>query len=485
MTTEKPNATTMDLVEYGSKEAPPPEINYAVEKQLVSKIDRVIVPLVMVTYLLCFLDRTNIGNARLYGLERDLHLYGTQYQTAVALLFVTYVLVEIPSNLLLKYFTPSRYIAVLTITWGIISTLTGVVQNYGGLIACRLLLGLVEGGLFPGLTIYLTMFYTKAELALRIGYLFVSSAIAGACGGLLAYGIGYMDGLAGQSGWRWVFIIEGIPTVLFGFAIFFLLPDSPATAWCLDEEERQLLIARLRRQPGFHEELDRKDSLLAFKDWKVWGFAAGQFGVNAMLYSYSIFLPTIIKGLGKWSTTQAQALTVPVYVCGAICYLLVARLSDAHQLRGPYQIAAASTSIVGYGLLIARVGPAVHYFATFVISLGLFVAVGIPLAWLPSNNPRYGKRTTASAIQISVCNCSGILAPFLYPTKDAPHYTMGFAVNIALLASGIFFYGFMTLYLGFINKRRREGKEDYKIVGMGDAEIDALGDRSPRFMYTI
>ncbi|OQU94914.1 hypothetical protein CLAIMM_01196 [Cladophialophora immunda] len=441
MTTEKPNATTMDLVEYGSKEAPPPEINYAVEKQLVSKIDRVIVPLVMVTYLLCFLDRTNIGNARLYGLERDLHLYGTQYQTAVALLFVTYVLVEIPSNLLLKYFTPSRYIAVLTITWGIISTLTGVVQNYGGLIACRLLLGLVEGGLFPGLTIYLTMFYTKAELALRIGYLFVSSAIAGACGGLLAYGIGYMDGLAGQSGWRWVFIIEGIPTVLFGFAIFFLLPDSPATAWCLDEEERQLLIARLRRQPGFHEELDRKDSLLAFKDWKVWGFAAGQFGVNAMLYSYSIFLPTIIKGLGKWSTTQAQALTVPVY------------------------IAAASTSIVGYGLLIARVGPAVHYFATFVISLGLFVAVGIPLAWLPSNNPRY--------------------APFLYPTKDAPHYTMGFAVNIALLASGIFFYGFMTLYLGFINKRRREGKEDYKIVGMGDAEIDALGDRSPRFMYTI
>jgi hypothetical protein len=224
--------------------------------------------------------------------------------------------------------------------------------------------------------------------------------------------------------------MPGIPTVLYGFAIWFLLPDSPATAWCLNEEERQLLIARLRRQPGFHEELDRKDVLLAFKDWKTWGFAAGQFGVNAMLYSYSIFLPTIIKSgsmcvrilfsideqaldLGNWSATQAQALTVPVYVCGAISYLLVARLSDAHQLRGPYQIVAASTSIVGYGLLVARVGPAVHYFATFVVSLGLFVAVGIPLAWLPSNNPRYGKRATASAIQISVCNCSGILAPFV------------------------------------------------------------------------
>jgi MFS family permease len=213
MMIEKPVDPSMDAIEYESKEPSSPEIDYAVEKKLVGKIDQVIVPLVMITYLLCFLDRTNIGNARLYGLEKDLQLRATQYQTAVALLFVTYVLVEIPSNLMLKYFTPSRYIAVLTIAWGIISTLTGVVQNFGGLIACRLLLGLVEGGLFPGLTIYLTMFYTKAELALRIGYLFVSSAIAGACGGLLAYGIGYMDGLAGQSGWRWVFIIEGIVCV--------------------------------------------------------------------------------------------------------------------------------------------------------------------------------------------------------------------------------------------------------------------------------
>lgn len=210
MLTEKQEAASSEAIEYETKEASQPELDHAAEKKLVSKIDRVIVPLVMVAYLLCFLDRTNIGNARLYGLEDDLHLHGTQYQTAVALLFVTYVLVEIPSNMLLKYFTPSRYIAVLTVTWGIISTLTGLVQNFGGLVACRLLLGLVEGGLFPGLTIYLTMFYTKAELALRIGYLFVSSAIAGACGGLLAYGIGFMDGLAGQSGWRWVFIIEGI-----------------------------------------------------------------------------------------------------------------------------------------------------------------------------------------------------------------------------------------------------------------------------------
>lgn len=184
-------------------------IDHAAEKKLVRKLDWYIIPTVMTTYLLCFLDRVNIGNARLYNLEADLGLTGSQYQTAVSVLFITYVLIEVPSNLLLKRFTPSRWIAIIMVVWGIISTLTGIVQNFAGLVVCRLLLGLVEGGLFPGLTVYLTLFYTKKEIALRIGYLFVSSALAGACGGLLAYGIGFMSGIAGMSGWRWIFIVEG------------------------------------------------------------------------------------------------------------------------------------------------------------------------------------------------------------------------------------------------------------------------------------
>jgi MFS family permease len=185
------------------------QIDNQAEKDLVRRLDLFIVPVVMFTYLLCFLDRTNIGNARLFGLERDLNMTGTDYQLAVAIMFVPYVLVEVPSNVLIKRFTPSRWLAAITIGWGLTSTLMGIVHNFAGLMACRVILGLLEGGLFPGLTVYLTMFYTKKELALRIGYLFVSSALAGACGGLLAYGIGFMDGIAGQSGWRWVFILEG------------------------------------------------------------------------------------------------------------------------------------------------------------------------------------------------------------------------------------------------------------------------------------
>lgn len=186
------------------------EIDHEAEKKLLRKVDRHVIPMIMLAYLLCFLDRINIGNARLFGMEKDLKLHGNQYQIAVAVLFIPYVLVEVPSNLILKKFTPSKWLATITVCWGIVSTLMGLVHNYAGLIVCRALLGLLEGGLLPGLTVYLTLFYTKKELALRIGYLFVSSALAGACGGLLAYGIGFMSGVSGMAGWRWVFILEGM-----------------------------------------------------------------------------------------------------------------------------------------------------------------------------------------------------------------------------------------------------------------------------------
>jgi MFS family permease len=144
--------------------------------------------------MLC-LPRCHLAHRhRLYGLQEDLGLSSQQFQVIVSILFVTYLLFEVPSNLVLKKLRPSRWIGFITTSWGIIATLSGITQNYGGMIACRLLLGAVESGLFPGMAVYLTLFYTKKELAKRIGYLFVSAAIAGACGGLLAFGIGHMDG---------------------------------------------------------------------------------------------------------------------------------------------------------------------------------------------------------------------------------------------------------------------------------------------------
>lgn len=254
-------------------------VDHAAEKRLLRKLDLFIIPPIMLLYLLSFLDRVNIGNARLYGLEEDLKMAGSDYQIAVSLLFVTYILSELPSNLVIKKFKPSRWLAFITTSWGIIATLTGVVQSYGGLIACRLFLGAVEGGLFPGCVVYLTLFYTKQELALRVGYLFVSAALAGGLGGLLAYAIGNLDGYDGIRAWRWIMIIEGLPTFVLGISVFWWLADDPETAYYLTRAEKQLGIIRKERQVGYSrsaDEMHKEDVMKALKDWRVYVICVSQ-----------------------------------------------------------------------------------------------------------------------------------------------------------------------------------------------------------------
>ncbi|KAK6333795.1 hypothetical protein TWF730_003978 [Orbilia blumenaviensis] len=465
-------------------------VDPVLEASLVRKLDFHIIPIVMLLYLCSFLDRINIGNAKLYGLEEDLGIVGTlKYQTAVSLLFVTYLLFEIPSNLAIKKFRPSRWIAFITVAWGLVATFTGLTQSYGGLIACRLLLGLFEAGLFPGLTVYLTFWYTKKEIALRIGYLFVSAAIAGAFGGLLAYAIGFLDGKAGMRGWRWIMILEGIPTVLIGLATPFILSDEPATARFLTPDERIFMAKRMQLQHGSavrpEESLKKRDVIACFKDWKCYAYALGLWGMDTMLYGYSTYLPTIIRTLGKWPTPVVQALTIPCYALGTTTYLLVAWWSDKNQKRGVPSLLAALVSIVGYVLLISRVGPAVHYFGCFLIAGGLYVAVGLPLAWNVVNIPRYGKKVTASGFQLTMGNASGVMAAFLYPARDGPRFVKGHAVTIAMACVGIIAYGTLLIYYITENKARDAGKRDYLVEGKSEKEIDEMGDDSPRFRYVI
>jgi len=374
-------------------------------------------------------------------------------------------------------------VTFITISWGLIATSTGLVQSFGGLIACRLLLGVVEASLFPGLTVYLTLFYTKSELALRIGYLFVSAALAGACGGLLAYAIGFMEGVAGMRGWRWILIIEGIPTVVMGTITFFVFADDPDTAWYLTEEERQFCVKRMGRAAEatvsarqFHWADVRK----CFADWKTYFFASALFGMDTMLYGYSTFLPTIIKSIGgtAWSNAQVQALTIPCYALGAIAYLAVARLSDAHQMRGLYTIVFAAVSMAGYGVLLADASSGVHYFGCFLVAMGLYVAVGLPLAWLPNNSPRYGKRTAATGFQLTCGNAAGVMAPFLYPNADGPRFVKGHAVSLAMVGFAAAMYAVLWAALAKLNRDRKRGKQDWKLQGKTSEEVAEMGDES-------
>ncbi|GJD00133.1 Major facilitator superfamily transporter [Colletotrichum higginsianum IMI 349063] len=463
-------------------------VDAAAEKKIVRKLDMHIIPLVMLLYLFSFLDRVNIGNARLYNLERDLDMHGNQFQVAVSILFVTYIIFEVPSNLVLKLFTPRRWIAFITVSWGVIATLTGLVHSYGALLACRLLLGAVEAGLFPGLNVYLTFFYSKHELALRVGYLFVSAAIAGGLGGLLAYAIGHMDGVEGLSGWRWIMVIEGLPTVVLGVITYFALPNDAATAYFLTDDEKAVMARRRAREYGntsSAQEFSRDDMFKAFMDWKVWVFSIAQFGADTMLYGFSTFLPTIINGLGTWTVAQVQLLTVPCYFLGAVVYMCMAFLSDRMQRRGLFCVIFGSISVIGYGVLISPSSNGVHYFGCFLVAAGLYVVVGLPLAWLPNNSPRYGKRTTASGMQLTIGNCSGVMSSFIYQAVDKPRYIRGHAVTLSMVGMATCLYGFLWFWYSRENKQREAGRVQSKYADLSDDELAELGDESPRYRYTI
>jgi MFS family permease len=201
-----------------------------------------------VLYLLSFLDRGNIGNAKIQGLQTELHLSGSQYNLCATVFFFTYSAFEIPSNLLLKRFRPSIWLPSIMVAWGTVMTLMGLVRNYHGLLVARSFLGVAEAGLYPGVAYYLTMWYCTEELAFRQGLFFSAASVAGAFSGLLAYAIAKMDGVGGYAGWRWIFILEGLLTIVVAVISFFVLYDFPETASFLTTEEKAWVIYRLKYQ---------------------------------------------------------------------------------------------------------------------------------------------------------------------------------------------------------------------------------------------
>jgi MFS family permease len=190
-------------------------------------------------YLLSYLDRSNIGNARIAGLTTSLHMSTTQFSVALTITYVPYILMELPMNLLMKRLGANVTLPVMVVLWGVVCTCQGAVHSYHSLLICRFFLGALEGGLFPGITLLLSSFYKRHAMQLRFAMMFSVTSLAGAFSGLLAYGIRNLDGKHGIAGWQWIFIVEGAFTVAFGLATLFFVPDSPRNIRFLTDDERE------------------------------------------------------------------------------------------------------------------------------------------------------------------------------------------------------------------------------------------------------
>ncbi|KAI1080098.1 MFS transporter [Whalleya microplaca] len=456
-------------------------------KSITRKLDCRIVPIVMSLYFVNFLDRVNIGNSKLYGLEEDLALVGNQYQICVAVLFIPYCLLEVPSTLIIKKAKPNRFLAIIAVCWGLVATLSGLCKSYGSLVALRLAMGALESGLYPSLVIYLTTFYSRKQLAVRLGYVSIGSALSGAVGGIIAYGVGFLDGVSGLRAWRWLMIVEGIPSVIVGVLAYFVLPTTPESARFLNADERAKFAILRNEASGQTQDADEfhwADVKDGIRDWQIWIFALSGFTNNIMLYGFSTFLPTIIRNLGQWSTVESQAMTTPVHALGIGTYLIVAYFSDRNQHRGIYICSFGLLGITGFCLLIANHGPALSYTGCFLIDVAMFVMCTLTVAWLAGNKPRHGKRAFATGAFLTIANSAGIVAPFLYPNRDAPTFYTGYGVSIGCLSVSVSIHAFMSWYYTSVNRARAHGKEDWKLEGRTEAEIAEMGDWSPKFVYS-
>ncbi|KAL2362934.1 hypothetical protein RJZ56_004187 [Blastomyces dermatitidis] len=462
------------------------------ERRLMTKIDLHLLPVLCVLYLLAFLDRVNISNAVIFGLKEELGIKsGNRYNAALTIFFLPYILLEIPSNVLLKKLKPHLWLSGCMFGFGLTTLCQGLVQNYAALLVTRFLLGVFETGMFPGCFYLLGMWYQRTEAQKRFSFFFSSTTLAGAFGGMLASAIGKMHGTRGYLGWRWIFILEGLLTCLVSFAFFFVIPDFPEDVKWLNEEERSFIRAKLAKDVGAagHEmSVGVKDVLDVFKDLKIFVGGFMYLGLIVPAYGYAYFAPTIIKTYG-YSPIQTQLYSIPPWAAAFCFSLAVAYLSDRLRNRFVFTVIPTCIAIAGFAILLnvhGKENRSVQYGALFLVTCGVFSAMPIIICWYAMNLGGHKRRSIGIAWQIGFGNIGGIIATFAFLEKDRPEFRNGHTISVSFIclsSVSCIAYFFLLLH----RNRSRDKLAAVDTAGVPDqAAIDPhLGDLSPSYRYQL
>ncbi|TVY20111.1 MFS transporter prlL [Lachnellula arida] len=397
------------------------------EKALVRKIDRRLIPILFIIYVAAFLDRVNISNALTMSLPKDLKLVGVERNIALTIFFVPYILFEIPSNMLMKRFRPHIWLSGCILAFGIIMLAQGFVTTYGGLLATRFFLGLTEAGIFPGSFYLISIWYKREEAQQRFTVYWCSVLLASAFGGLLASAIANMDGVQNIHNWQWIFILEGICTIVIGIVAFFLVSDFPEDAKWLNTDERKFVLTRSR---GIEQvrSIAGRDVLVFFKHFKNILGGIMYLCLVIPVYSFAYFTPTILKTYG-YSVVQTQLHTVPPVAAAFALCLIMAYLSDRLSLRSPFIAFGVSLTISGLAILMT-VHDNLHaeYAGICLVAMGMFSSGPVIVCWYVMNLHGHVERAIGTAWMIGFGNCGGIIATFSFLQADAPIYHTGYSI---------------------------------------------------------
>lgn len=325
-----------------------------------------------------------------------------QYNVSLTVFFISYSLFEPLTNILLKRLRPSIFIPTIMVLWGVVMTCMGLVHNYSGLAATRFFLGVAEAGLFPGVNYYLSCWYKRSEFGIRAAIFFSAAAFAGSFGGLLAAAIALMKGVGGKPGWAWIFILEGLFTVIVGILSCWMVHDFPDEARFLNEEKRARVIRRLKedkQHSAEHENFSMTYVWQSLRDWKTYAFAIVYMGCDGPLYAFSLFLPSIISELG-YASTKANLLTVPPYAAAAVMTISIGWYADRTKRRGLSNIVISTLGIVGFSMLLGSTKARVKYAGTFLAAMGIYPCISNTISWASNNIEGVYKRGVSLGIII-------------------------------------------------------------------------------------
>jgi MFS family permease len=435
-------------------------------RKIISKIDWHILPFLWLLYLFSILERVNIGNARIINfengqgqMERELGMSSNQvcssclpirtkprihmhdqYNWAVSVFFIGYILLEVPSNLMLQRYSPSIWLSGITICIGLSATAMSFVRNATQLLVVRFLLGVTQAGLVPGILVYLGTWYRKQELGARMGIFFSAASFSTAIGGLLAYAIAQWPQNGLLSVWRILFLIEGLPYVGLGVLTLWMLPDDPASAHFLSHEEREKyagFLSRIHAPPLMNPELSQEpkrssQGLSAFGNPRVYCLMFIFVGLVTPATGLGVFMATLIKGLG-FESLQAQFLTCPPSFFAGIAAIAASRSSDHFQDRFWHLVTGSLIACISLIGLNGASETEIWYVLITFAMMGVAASIPILMAWSSEFLLDPKERSVGMALTVAFGNLGGVISGQVYRQEDAPLYRTGHWIMVGSL----------------------------------------------------
>jgi len=409
-----------------------PEQRAAVVKRVYWRL----IPFLFTLYVFAYLDRVNIGYAAL-SIRRELHFTDTVYGTGAGLFFLSYALFEVPANLILLRIGPRRWIALIMTIWGIISSSMPLVHSPGSFYLLRFLLGAAEAGFFPGIILYLTYWFPPEHRARAVAQFMTATAVSGIIGAPFSTALLALNGVYGIAGWKWLFLGEGIPSVILGLIVLRALTGKPSEAIWLEPAERAWLTAATSQ----HSSGETMESKLvhAVANPLVWVFSSVYFAICVGLYSLSLWLPVLLKNLFKASDLGAVALSTIPYLFAVIATLLISRNSDRTGERRWHLVGCLVAAAASFTLSALFTSPLLSIAALCIFAAGIWGCFG-PFWALPTAMMRGRAAAGAIAIINSIGALGGFCGPYLMGrVSDLTHsfHAALYATSVLLLTNAL------------------------------------------------